>query len=74
MNNDDEDIHEKGFIMDNILKGTHKNYKIALRYYKRLISKTTMEFKEETENEEIAGILTQKRKLYKYPFKYKKIS
>ncbi len=72
MNIRDEELIEKWFSRNNISKGTQKSYRIALRYYTQLLTKTTQELIDEAENDETGGILPRKRKIYKYLLKYKK--
>ena len=63
---------KNGYTRNNIGKGTQKRYRIALKYYTQLLTKTTQELIDEAENDETRGILPRKRKIYKYLLKYKK--
>ena len=47
MNIRDEELIEKWFSRNNIGKGTQKSYRIALRYYTQLLTKTTQELIDE---------------------------
>ena len=67
----DEDLIDEWFTRNNISKGTQKTYKISLRYYAELLSKTITEIIEEAEIEETKGLLPRKRKIYRYLLKYK---
>lgn len=71
MVSDDEELIEEWFIRRNISKGSQRSYRIALRYYIKILNMNPTRLIEEAEAEEDSGIRLRKRKIYRYLLEYK---
>ncbi|WJI08814.1 site-specific integrase [Methanobacterium sp. CWC-01] len=72
MQEEDEELLEKWFLIRNLSSGTEKTYRIAIKDFSKFIGKTPTELKAEADEEEASPIRLMDRKVSLNLLRYKK--